>query len=240
MYRDRYDDEEDDERGTEFTLGAGSLLGIFFGLVLLCGLFFGFGYILGHGRSPLHISNPTAETPMKSSSAQSSSQANVTTTKPGAQRAATTATETANGTTGANSSSTTNGAATPSGAQPGTTGATTASSQTGSQTTSTGAQSSSPTIAQNEQQSFHPDVPLNKSQAAADGQFMVQIATVSTVSDAVTLVRTLRQHGFKAFAIADQKNNTMHVQMGPFNTLAAANQIRARLMADGYNAALKQ
>ncbi|PYP90897.1 MAG: hypothetical protein DMG65_09715 [Candidatus Angelobacter sp. Gp1-AA117] len=37
---------------TEITLGTGKLLGIFFGLVILCAVFFTLGYMLGHSGSP--------------------------------------------------------------------------------------------------------------------------------------------------------------------------------------------
>ncbi len=36
------------QQDTEFTLGAGKLLGLFFLLVILCGVFFALGYTLGH------------------------------------------------------------------------------------------------------------------------------------------------------------------------------------------------
>ena len=36
---------------TEITLGTGKLLGVFFGLVILCAVFFTLGYMLGHGGS---------------------------------------------------------------------------------------------------------------------------------------------------------------------------------------------
>jgi cell division septation protein DedD len=49
--RGPYDEEEFESlnrrRDTELTLSSFSLLGIFFGLVLLCGLFFGIGYEVG-------------------------------------------------------------------------------------------------------------------------------------------------------------------------------------------------
>src|ERR1700761_8208188 len=43
------DDEQDElqQRERELTLSTGAILGIFLGLVLLCGVFFGFGYNLG-------------------------------------------------------------------------------------------------------------------------------------------------------------------------------------------------
>jgi cell division septation protein DedD len=39
----------DEQQDTEFTLGVGKLLGLFFLLVILCGVFFGLGYTLGKG-----------------------------------------------------------------------------------------------------------------------------------------------------------------------------------------------
>ena len=41
--------EEEETTAREITLSTASLLGIFFGLVLICGVFFGFGYSLGRG-----------------------------------------------------------------------------------------------------------------------------------------------------------------------------------------------
>ncbi len=42
-------EEEEETTAREITLSTASLLGIFFGLVLICGVFFGFGYSLGRG-----------------------------------------------------------------------------------------------------------------------------------------------------------------------------------------------
>jgi DedD protein len=39
---------DEQQQDTEFTLGAGKLLGLFFLLVILCGVFFGLGYTVGH------------------------------------------------------------------------------------------------------------------------------------------------------------------------------------------------
>jgi cell division septation protein DedD len=43
--------EIDEQESTEITLGTGKLLGIFFGLVLLCSLFFTMGYMLGRSNA---------------------------------------------------------------------------------------------------------------------------------------------------------------------------------------------
>ena len=59
------DTDEQEQTDTEITLGMRSLLGIFFGLVLICGVFFGFGYSLGRGSS----SSPRPASPSTSESA---------------------------------------------------------------------------------------------------------------------------------------------------------------------------
>lgn len=43
--------ELEDQENTEITLGTGKLLGIFFGLVLLCSLFFTMGYMMGRSNA---------------------------------------------------------------------------------------------------------------------------------------------------------------------------------------------
>src|SRR5215471_4789695 len=40
-----------DSEDTEITLGTGKLLGIFFGLVIICSLFFTLGYLLGRSTA---------------------------------------------------------------------------------------------------------------------------------------------------------------------------------------------
>src|ERR1700739_1304411 len=62
-----YEDDEDQRHSdTEITLGTRSILGIFFGLALICGVFFGFGYSLGRGNSskavaPVQTASPPPE-----------------------------------------------------------------------------------------------------------------------------------------------------------------------------------
>lgn len=45
------EEEEKESTDTEITLGMKSLLGVFFGSVLVCGVFFGLGYSLGRGSA---------------------------------------------------------------------------------------------------------------------------------------------------------------------------------------------
>lgn len=61
-------EETDQVRDTEFTLSTGKLLGIFFGLVILCGVFFTMGYLLGKSTSAGGRTEIIATTPTGSSS----------------------------------------------------------------------------------------------------------------------------------------------------------------------------
>ncbi len=45
--------DEQQQQDTEFTLGAGKLLGLFFLLVILCGVFFALGYTVGHSSQKM-------------------------------------------------------------------------------------------------------------------------------------------------------------------------------------------
>src|SRR5580698_7514877 len=64
--------EKDESTDTEITLGMKSLLGVFFGLVLICGVFFGFGYSLGHSNT-----NPGPATASKSAADASAAKLSV-------------------------------------------------------------------------------------------------------------------------------------------------------------------
>lgn len=67
----RHDDLEDDQPhrsgyqapDREVTLGTGTILGIFFGLVLLCAVFFGFGYSMGNKSRAVPIPEAAAIPP---------------------------------------------------------------------------------------------------------------------------------------------------------------------------------
>jgi cell division septation protein DedD len=57
----QYDDDPPADR--ELTLGTGTILAIFFGIVLLCGLFFGFGYKMGSSKPTQPALVTTPESP---------------------------------------------------------------------------------------------------------------------------------------------------------------------------------
>jgi DedD protein len=68
---------------------------------------------------------------------------------------------------------------------------------------------------------------------------MVQVAAISRQEDADVLVAALKKHGYDAIIRSDPKDNLLHVQIGPFATRDEARAMRAKLLADGYNAILK-
>jgi len=68
---------------------------------------------------------------------------------------------------------------------------------------------------------------------------MVQVAAVSRQEDADVLVSALKKHGYNAVVRNDPKDALLHVQIGPFATRDEARAMRAKLLADGYNAILK-
>jgi len=68
---------------------------------------------------------------------------------------------------------------------------------------------------------------------------VVQVAAVSRQDDADVLISALRKKGYAVAARTVPGDNLIHIQVGPFQTRAEADQMRQRLLADGYNAIVK-
>jgi DedD protein len=71
--------DSDQVRDTEITLGTGKLLGIFFALAVLCGVFFTMGYLLGKstsagGRTEIVSSTPSTSSAIKPPAGNKASQ----------------------------------------------------------------------------------------------------------------------------------------------------------------------
>jgi cell division septation protein DedD len=216
-----FDDEEPEpeqsRRDTELTLSSMTLLGIFFGLVLLCGLCFGLGYTLGrHGsRQPLTAGQ-------SSSGAQTTLQANISRPKPPATAP-----------TGAAPGQQSVVVNLPQSAAPGAGLAATAQSSEPVQpqvrpalpAVASTVQSEQPAVASSVAQAFPPTGPL-----------MVQIAAVSHQEDADVLVSALRTRGYAVVARHEAADGLIHVRIGPFSSRDVANRWRLKLLGDGYNA----
>lgn len=232
-----YFDEDEPEperprRDAELTLGAGALLGLFFGLVLVCGLCFGLGYAVGH-RAPAPSAAANVPTPAPD---QEPLQGNSSIPKPSA------ADQTTAPAPPAGDSTTTPDAGT---SPPTTQPSPAASGQTpnGQSGSGPGAGGQGPTqpvraalpAGGNPQQGVQP-APNVRPALPAPVQLVVQIAAVANPEDAEVLVEALRRHGYSVTAMREPADGLIHVMIGPFSSRDVANRWRDKLLGDGYNA----
>jgi DedD protein len=67
---------------------------------------------------------------------------------------------------------------------------------------------------------------------------VVQVAAVSHAEDAELIASTLKKRGY-AVNIRTEADKLLHVQVGPFANRKDADAMKARLLADGFNAYVK-
>jgi cell division septation protein DedD len=216
-----HDDDVLAGKDHELTLSTAAIFGIFFGLVALCAVFFGFGYSLGSHKSPTVL---PAET---STSASAPTGTNFSTFKPAAGQPV--------------------GAPTP---RPVPDPATTAAAATTTPPPHPAASSSTPAetapapiVRVNPQPTAttapaHPVVPAAPQPLAAGLFVQVAAISVSHPDDATLMVSALRAKGYAA-SPHPAADNFIHILIGPFATRPAAEAILKRLSADGYTAYIK-
>jgi cell division septation protein DedD len=217
-------------RHTELTLGAGTIVAILGGLVLLCALCFGLGYAIGRGSSgPSSTTRPqpaTDQEPLQASGAIPKPSAVTQTPLPPPPTSA----EASEQAAAANQFSATpdkTAAAAGAVAQPEVRPAFPATN--GQQPTANG-----------NQQVTHPALQQSQAQGQAQGQeFMVQIAAVSNSTDAEVLVNALKKRNYPVTSKRESADNFIHVRIGPFATRQLAEQWRMKLLNDGYNALIQ-
>jgi len=201
--------DTDQVRDTEITLSTGKLLGIFFALAIVCGVFFTMGYLLGKSttvgsRTEIAGAVPTGGSPAGKPSAANKTPGTITQTcPPGSANCAPAATADA----GAGKSP----------------------------DTSAVQQSSTPKAPD---QSAAPSAGTDV-KSGAGGSFMVQVAAVSKQEDAEILVTALRKKQYPVFIANSSGDPLFHVQVGPFSDKRDADAMRTRLAGDGYNAIVK-
>ncbi|SEG57106.1 Sporulation related domain-containing protein [Bryocella elongata] len=222
-------DDDDDlgaPRDRELTLSTTAILGIFFGLVVLCGLFFGFGYSVGRHKPP-----STDVAAAEGGSASPST--NFTTFKPAAGSPA-----------GGGSSSVVASPAAPAAPAPSVVQARTETTTyvPASSPSATSSPATAPTTAPIVRQppvSAPPQAAEPSSPTGTGSFFMVQIAAVSHQEDADLLLSALRSRGYTVMSRTYSSDPLIHIQVGPFNTRKDADAMRNRLLGDGYNAIVK-
>src|ERR1039458_1478200 len=196
---------------TEITLGTTKLLTLFFGLVVVCAVFFALGYTLGRkseGPSGTTVlSSLPASNGAKPGSGAGSS-APMTLYKSGEQSA--------NPPSASTSGTGTEGAV----------GQPAKSSSDASEAQTQGTQTANPP---------DPMAPI-----PTTGYF-VQVAAVSKQDDAEALVDALKKKLYPAFVASNSTPDKLfRVQVGPFGDVKEAEAMRSRLINDGYNPILKK
>jgi len=231
------EEREERTRDTEVTLGAGALLGIFFALVLLCGLFFGLGYAFGHHSSSPAAANAKQPSAPTAAPDQEPLQANGTVPKPSAAAQAPVPQPAATSSDGSSAPGA-NGSANPA-----------------AQGTAPPGQNAPPLNAPAQPQGqVRPAFPQANAQQGAQAPappavrpalsggtvpLMVQVAAVSHREDADVLVGALRRHGYATTAQREPSDGLIHVRIGPFATRDEATRMARRLLDDGYNAMIQ-
>ncbi len=196
----------------ELTLSTPAILGIFFGLALLCAVFFGFGYNMGSKshQAPIVASTPTTPAATNFDSFKPA---------PGSPAPVQSAPVVV---------------APPSDAAPTDTSAAAASASTPAQPAPVVRTPSAPPAAA-------PSRPEASATPASETglTFMVQVAAVSHQEDADLLVAALKRKGYTVAARSEPQDKLIHIQVGPFPSKKDAEAMRQRLLGDGYNAILK-
>jgi DedD protein len=217
------DEEEIEGKASEITLSTASLLGIFFGLVLVCGVFFGFGYSIGRGTGATAqvrpVPNPTA--------GEADEAASENPPAPAARRQD-------------------DGEAK---AAPAPVAARSKVEETPKEDAAETEKATAPVAAETAAQLVTSKPAAGKIAPAYQpptdapptaGQPMVQIAAVSRPQDADVLVAALRQRGYGVVVRSEPQDHLLHVQVGPFANRTQATEVKQKLLSDGYNAIIKQ
>ncbi len=194
----------------EMTLSTGMILGIFFGLALLCAVFFGFGYSMGSKSRQAPIVNADGSAPAGTTDFNSF--------KPAA---------------GAPVGSS-NTAAPKVSAAPAVVVDAPAPAPI-----VRAAPAAAPPIT-NRPVEAGPVPAVHSAPANETGlTFTVQVAAVSHQEDADLLVAALKRKNYSVVARTEPQDKLYHIQIGPFATKKDAEAMRQRLLGDNYNAIVK-
>ena len=197
----------------EFTLNTGIVLALFFALALLCAVFFGFGYSIGHKSTPIApvVSTDSApvSAPVTSSAKPSPGTVAVPEYVPSAGSPVT---------------------------RPAPVTASVAPRETATADTTSVPAKPAPVIRVPPPSA---EVPAVTATATGGTTTYVQVAAVSHQEDADVLLSSLRRRGYTVLTRTDANDHLIHVQIGPFPTRKDADTMRQKLLGDGYNAILK-
>ncbi len=215
-------EEIDTARGNgerEINLGTMTILLIFFGLAVLCAVFFGFGYSMGRkasGPTPIN----TAATP--------SSSTGFSGFKPAAGNAA--------GTPDPDAAKPAAGASV---TVPYTPPQAAAESPVSSKVTAADGEVVGDPANADEAKPARAAAAVAMPVASGSGTIVVQIAAVTHQEDADMVATALKRRGYAVTVRNEPQDALLHVQVGPFATRKDADAMKQRLGGDGFNAIIK-
>jgi cell division septation protein DedD len=242
------DDRDETKSDADLTLGIGSLLSIFFGVVLICGIFFGFGYSMGR-RNARPAILPAATQPAQTAATAPPLPENELSGAP--LKPAAPDDSSAPGTSAASSDS---ADSTPAKASapakqpaPDNSAAKPSKATRVVEPAATDPSLSAVPYAHRPPLPTKPHAGISAPLAQAPGDspiipghpIMVQIAAVSRQEDAEVLAGALRKRGFNPTVRPGTSDKFFHVQVGPFTDKPQADAMKQHLLADGYNAIVK-
>ena len=217
-------DMQEELQDTEISLGTGRLLGLFFGLAVVCAVFFGLGFALGRSNGSSSVVQAAATAAPDTSAA----------IQPAAAHPA------ADTTAGSNSTA---GDPTKDSAS---------REMAFLKTTSKDAPVAAPDAPQAEAPVVtppHAEAPARQSArraahaakptAMVQAGFVAQVAAVRRREDAETLVSSLRHKNYPVFIASETPDHLFHVQVGPFGDRKDAQAMKDKLAGDGYNSLVK-
>jgi DedD protein len=220
----RYFEEDDDaeieepRRDTEVTLSWGALIAMALGLLVICAVCFGLGYMVGH-RGPRSVAT-TASSSQPNAPDQEPLQGSGSVPKPSANAQADV----------------------PPPAPPNNTVPAAIGSGAGPETTAPAGEAPAspqvrPALGGNAQEPSRAGAtPGVQPVLPSADSLMVQVAAVKNEEDASVLTNALRRRGYPVISHRDPADGLIHVRIGPFPTRDEANQWRMKLLNDGYNA----
>jgi DedD protein len=202
----------------EISLGAPAILGIFFALVLVCAVFFGFGYTMGRKSAQAANADTVAANADTSSNGSAKPAAGSLASQPSEPAAQ---------------------PASDSSAAPAVVQTVPASSASATQPTPS---KNAATAADGMIVGDKPPQPASTNQPPAispSGTIMVQIAAVSSQDVADILLASLRKKGYSVSVRREPQDKLLHIQIGPFANRKDAEAMQQRVLADGFNAIVK-
>ena len=198
------------DQDQEVTLGTGRLLGLFFGLVIVCALFFSLGFTLGRRSTPETVAAATTTAPTI-----------ISEPKPSGARSGQNQPE-------AHSNSSTDELTFYKAVE---------QNEPTAKLDPPARSAAQVTTRTLESKPIAHEVPRLLSAGAG---YMVQVAAVTKSEDAEALVHALRRKSYPVLITGGPNDKLYHVQVGPFGDAKDAEAIRAKLIGDGYNPIVKK